>query len=141
MNGKTLKEIYEYDFVSEDGESNIEPWFNSVMLKTPEQLTVADLCRMLRQRIFSVVAIEQAIGVIKNDPFAGDIYEGQLMVSLCKGKEKYLAPRYKDIAPLLDMAALQAKSHKWESENEKEIFLLVIQEFAKKIRESEEIVL
>ena len=139
MNGKTLKEIYDYDFIDEENNgTNFETWFNSVMLKTPEQLTTADICRMLRQKIFSVVAISQAIEVLKKRPFDGDIYEGQLMAALCHAKEKYLCMSYNEIEPLLETAAIKAKTYEWKSDSEKAEYLNVINEFSQKIHESRE---
>ena len=53
MKGKTLKEIYEYDLVPDDDlQSSLDEWFNCIMAKTVEELTIADICRMLRQKIY-----------------------------------------------------------------------------------------
>ena len=127
MDGKTLKEIYEYDLVPDDDlQSSLDEWFNSIMEKTVEELTIADICRMLRQKICSVVAIGKAI----------DMLEGQLMLTLYNAKEKYLCKRYDDIEPLLEKAAFISKTHDWASEYEKFDYLHTLESFAKKIRES-----
>ncbi|MBR1824321.1 MAG: hypothetical protein IJ779_08835 [Ruminococcus sp.] len=137
MDGKTLKEIYEYDLVPDDDlQSSLDEWFNSIMEKTVEELTIADICRMLRQKICSVVAIGKAIDMLDEDPFVGELYEGQLMLTLYNAKEKYLCKRYDDIEPLLESAALRSKTHDWASEYEKFDYLHTLESFAKKIRES-----
>lgn len=136
MDGKTLKEIYEYDLVPDnDHQCSLDEWFNSIMHKTVEQLNIADVCRMLRQKICSAVAIDKAITLLNKDPFIGDLYEGQLMLTLYNAKEKYLCKRYEDIEPLLDKAALRSKSHEWNSEYEKFDYLHTLELFGKKIRE------
>lgn len=140
MDGKTLKEIYEYDLVpDEDHQYSLDEWFNSIMSKTVDELTIADICRMLRQKICSAVAIGKAIDMLNDDPFMGELYEGQLMITLYNAKEKYLCKRYDDIEPLLDKAALKSKTHDWVSEYEKFEYLRTLEAFAKKIRESREV--
>lgn len=140
MDEKTLKEIYEYDLVpDEDHQYSLDEWFNSIMSKTVDELTIADICRMLRQKICSVVAIGKAIDMLNDDPFVGELYEGQLMITLYNAKEKYLCRRYDDIEPLLDKAALKSKTHDWVSEYEKFEYLRTLEAFAKKIRESREV--
>ena len=75
MHSKTLREIYEYDLIPDDGLNfPIEEWFNAVMEKTEDKLTVSDVSRMLRQKIFSVVAINRAIEMLKEDIFTGEMY-------------------------------------------------------------------
>lgn len=137
MEGKTLKEIYEYDLVPDDDlQSSLDEWFNCIMAKTVEELTIADICRMLRQKICSVVAIGRAIELLEEDPFVGDLYEGQLMITLYNAKEKYLCKRYDDIEPLLEKAAFISKTHDWVSEYEKFDYLHTLEAFGKKIRDS-----
>ena len=134
MHNKTLREIYEYDLVPDDGLNYpVEEWFNAVMEKTEDKLTISDVSRMLRQRIFSVVAINRAIEMLRDDLFAGEMYEGQLMANLCNAKEKYLCKRYDDVKTLLQGAELKALQHKWADEKEKLEFLKTVEEFEKKV--------
>ena len=137
MDGKTLREIYEYDLVPDDDlQSSLDEWFNCIMEKTVDELTIADICRMLRQKICSVVAIGKAIDMLEKDPFTGDLYEGQLMLTLYNAKEKYLCRRYDDIEPLLEKAAFSSKTHDWASEYEKFDYLHTIEAFGRKIRDA-----
>ena len=134
MHNKTLREIYEYDLIPDDGlDYPVEEWFNAVMEKTEDKLTVSDVSRMLRQKIFSVVAINRAIEMLKDDIFTGEMYEGQLMANLCNAKEKYLCKRYDDIRPLLKDAELKALSNNWSVEKDKAEFLKVVEDFIEKI--------
>ena len=140
MDGKTLRDIYEYDLIPDvDTQNILDEWFNSIMNKEVDQLTVADVCRMLRQKICSVVAIGKAIEFLDKDPFIGELYEGQLMLTLYNAKEKYLCKRYDDIEPLLERSALLSRSHVWDSEYEKLDYLQTLEAFARKIRESREV--
>ena len=69
---------------------------------------------------------------MNDDPFVGELYEGQLMITLYNAKEKYLCKRYDDIEPLLDKAALKSKTHDWVSEYEKFEYLRTLEAFGKK---------
>lgn len=138
MNSKTLREIYEYDLIPDDGsDCPQEEWFNAIMEKTAEQLTLSDVSRMLRQRICSVIAIERAIEFLGDDIFAGEIYEGQLMAHLYNAKEKYLCKRYDDIKPILADAEVKALRHEWSCESDKMEFIQTVEDFVKKIEDQE----
>jgi len=133
---KTLKEIYEYDLIEDDGiDYTVDEWFNTIMAKTKDQLTVSDVSRMLRQKICSRVAIKRAIEFLNDDPFIGEMFEGQLMYNLYAGKEKYLKLFYHQMGPMLENAGLMAKSHHWGSEEERTEYMDIIAKFAQKIKE------
>ena len=133
---KTLKEIYEYDLIEDDGiDYTVDEWFNTIMAKTKDQLSVADVSRMLRQKICSRIAIKRAIEMLSEDPFIGEMFEGQLMFNLYKGKEKYLRMFYTQMGPMLEKAGLMAKCHEFGSKEEKDEYMSVISKFAKKIKE------
>ena len=136
---KTLREIYEYDLIEDDGiDYTVDEWFNTIMEKTKDQLDVTDVSRMLRQRICSRVAIKRAIEMLNDDPFIGEMFEGQLMCNLYMGKEKYLKLFYHQMMPVLEKAALMAKSHEWRSDEEKNEYMDIVAKFAKKIKEETE---
>ncbi len=124
MENRKLKELYDYDMITEEGGIEIaNEWFNVLMEKNVYDLTLADICRMLRQKIFSVVAIDRAIDILNEDLFAGDFYEGQLLVNLCNAKEKYLSKRYDDVEPLLDKAIRLALSNNWQDDEVKKDYI------------------
>ena len=134
---KKLREIYEYDLIEDDGiDYTVDEWFNTIMEKTKDQLNVSDVSRMLRQS--SKVAIKRAIEMLSDDPFIGEMFEGQLMYNLFMGKEKYLKLYYHQVEPVLENAALLAKSHCWECEQAKEEYMDIVAKFAKKIKEETE---
>ena len=118
MEKPTLKELYGYDYE-----------------KTEDQLTVADIGRMLRQRIFSKIAIKRAIEILSDDPFAGEMFEGQLMFNLYNAKPKYLCQFYKQAEEMLGKAEKALLSHEWECEKAKQEYLDIFGSFLKKVRE------
>ena len=137
MDKLKLKEIYQFDYVPEDGDIYpLHEWFNNILEKTEDELTIGDVCRMLRQRMCSKCAMERAVDILRDDPFAGEIYDGQLMSTLYGAKEKYLCLFYDDIKPILIDAELKALGRTWQSEDEKNEYLKIAAAFRHKIDEA-----
>ncbi|MBQ1340581.1 MAG: hypothetical protein IIY35_08150 [Ruminococcus sp.] len=137
MQKQKLKEIYEYDYIPNDSEIYpLQEWFNTILEKTEDELTIADVCRMLRQRMCSKCAMKRAVDLLREDPFAGEIYEGQLMSTLYGSKEKYLCLFYADILPILENAEILSLSHKWANEEEKSEYLKIAEAFKQKIADA-----
>lgn len=131
---ENLKEIYGYDEIPDDGLNYPnEEWFNAMLEKTPEQLSMPDVCRMLRQKIFSKAAMQRAIEILDKEPFAGELYEGQLMINLYAAKEKYLCGFYEQIKPVLEKAKSLAQQHDWQNEDEKNEYLRIVEQFTEKV--------
>ena len=52
MHKMKLKEIYEYDYIPDESDTYpLQEWFNAILEKTEDELTIADVCRMLRQSL------------------------------------------------------------------------------------------
>ena len=65
---KTLREIYEYDLIEDDGiDYTVDEWFNTIMEKTKDQLNVSDVSRMLRQKICSRLC-DRMVGKVGVEP-------------------------------------------------------------------------
>lgn len=133
---RKLREIYEYDLIEDEGmDFMVDEWFNTIMEKTKDQLSLADVSRMLRQKICSRVAIKRAIEMLSEDPFVGEMFEGQLMFNLYNGKEKYLKLFYPQMSNVLEKAGDMAKCHHFNSEDAKNEYITIITKFAEKIKE------
>lgn len=137
MQKQKLKDIYEYDYIPNDSEIYpFQEWFNAILEKTEDELTIADVCRMLRQRMCSKCAMKRAVDILREDPFAGEIYEGQLMSTLYSAKEKYLCLFYGDILPILENAEVLSLSHKWTNDEERSEYLKIASAFKQKIADA-----
>ncbi|WP_187427160.1 contact-dependent growth inhibition system immunity protein [Rossellomorea marisflavi] len=60
----------------------LDEWYNTFLNKDRTELDITDLCRMIQQNIFIEVAIDKAVEVLKHNPLAGDVYDGQLVEAL-----------------------------------------------------------
>jgi len=136
MQKQKLKDIYEFDYVPGDDIYPLEEWFNAILEKTEDELTIGDVCRMLRQRMCSKCAMHRAVEILRKDPFAGELYDGQLMSTLYGAKEKYLCLFYDDLIPIIEDAELGALRRSWASEDEKSEYLKIAMAFKHKIAEA-----
>ena len=80
---KTLKDIYDYDFIKNPDTSLLKD-INNILNKTPNELDVHDVCVLIRQEMFLDISIPKAIEMIKDDHSAGDYYDYCLLVNLSK---------------------------------------------------------
>ncbi len=129
---KTLKELYQLDYiVSEEELYSLQEWYNELIDKTVEELTVFDALRMLRQKVCIDVAMLKTIEFLLQDVFAGDAYDGQALETLLRMDGVILRP-YADILQRI-VAEAQARSeeHEWSYEGEEEEFLAVLNELWK----------
>ena len=79
---KTLKEMYNLSYDSSGFNSGLIDWYNQMIDKTYGDLTVADVCKMIRQNILKDIAIKKAIEFFLNDPYDGEYSDGGLLEAL-----------------------------------------------------------
>lgn len=69
-------------------QSSLEQWFERVIDIPIDELTIGDLCRAIRQGIFFNQLIIIVFNFLKEDPLAGENYDGELITALCTMKDK-----------------------------------------------------
>jgi hypothetical protein len=67
---------------SDEGSSTLDEWYQSICDIPLDELPVGDIARSLRQRLFPDFVVPVAIGHLRENPLAGDLYDGELLVSL-----------------------------------------------------------
>lgn len=73
-----------------DQQSSLEQWFECVIDIPLDELTVEDLCRALRQDLCIDQLMPGVLAVMRDDPLAGEYYDGELIAALSTIKEKDL---------------------------------------------------
>ncbi|WFR55942.1 contact-dependent growth inhibition system immunity protein [Anaerocolumna sp. AGMB13025] len=65
-------------------DSPLDQWFAKMIIKEENELDILDISRMLRQDVFSDIAIPIVWKILKENPFEGEMYEGQLLELLIR---------------------------------------------------------
>jgi hypothetical protein len=66
----------------DDGNSALDEWYRSIRDIPLDNLAIGDIARSLRQRLYPDFVVPVAIGHLRENPLAGDLYDGELLVSL-----------------------------------------------------------
>lgn len=82
MNFRDLEKETSKDWLSEDIPSSLAEWYFSVRDVPLINLSVADVCRALRQNLFISHVLPIAMTLLNIDVLAGDKYDGELVVAL-----------------------------------------------------------
>lgn len=56
----------------------LDEWYDAVVRKTESELSLLDICRMLRQEVLLDIAMPLARKILIKSPFCGELYDGQL---------------------------------------------------------------
>lgn len=114
---KTISELYNVKEIKLNKNStSLEIWFNSVIYKNITQITLSDVLRMIRQQLFLEIALEKAIELLKNNPFVGEYYSGELFEHLLKINPRLLKKFDREIKKII----INIKANINEINNEEE---------------------
>ncbi|UAC48793.1 hypothetical protein K6959_02175 [Bacillus aquiflavi] len=76
---KTLKELYNLSYDESNFGSGLIKWYNSLINKKIEELTVTDISKMIRQDILKNLALEKSIDLFILNPYDGEYQDGELL--------------------------------------------------------------
>ena len=62
--------------------SSLDEWFSGVLDISLDKLDVGDLARAIRQGLFLAEVLPRAEVILRQDPLAGEDYDGQLISSI-----------------------------------------------------------
>lgn len=60
----------------------LEMWYQSIRRKSLGELNVGDVSKACRQQVFPEQIVPLAVEMLKTDPLAGELYEGELLAAL-----------------------------------------------------------
>ena len=76
---KKIKEIYDCKYIiSDEGLYPLQKWYNELIDKSINEINIADVLRMLRQKVFTKLAMLKAIEFLRKNIFVGELYDGEL---------------------------------------------------------------
>lgn len=128
---KTLKDLYNWDYI-ENPETSLLKHVNKVLSKTSDELSIDDICMLIRQEFFLDLAVPKAIELIKKDHSVGDYYDYCLLCNLSK-MESSLTEFRDEIKDLIDILEKDFSSIDFELDDDKDDYLSSIERLKNKI--------
>ncbi|MDE7224205.1 MAG: hypothetical protein K2O34_10545 [Acetatifactor sp.] len=129
-----IKDLYgcEYE-ASEEELYPLQKWYNQLIDKAPQEVTVGDTARMLRQKLFPELAMTKAIELLRKDLFDGELYEWELLAAIADTESHLLAAHAQELKEVLRDASEQIAAHEWMFDGEADEFREIVDAVARKI--------
>lgn len=109
---RKIKEIYNCMSIASNEELYpLQKWYNQLIEKTIDEITVADVLRMIRQKKFTDLAMSKAINFLREDVFVGELYEGDLLEKVSEMDSSFLISYADDLKNIINNALI--KSETW----------------------------
>lgn len=131
---RKIKDIYMCKPIEVDGELfPLQKWYNQLIDKKLIVLEVSDITRMIRQKEFMDMAILKAIDYLKENPFIGEMYDGELLEKISGINVDSLRKYIEEIRSILSNAIEKNEKYPWLLDEERIEFADMIKEFKSKI--------
>lgn len=135
MKEKKIKDLYNCEYIVSEGKLYpLQRWYNQLIDKTTEEITIADVIRMIRQKEFINLAMSRAINFLKANVFAGELYDGELLEKISEMEVSFLGPYADDLQIIIEDALRNSLTHNWSYEGEEEEFRKVVNVITKMIK-------
>ncbi|MEY8268973.1 contact-dependent growth inhibition system immunity protein [Lachnospiraceae bacterium 64-25] len=132
---RKIKEIYNCKaIVSSEELYPLQKWYNRLIDKKIDEITVADILRMIRQKEFMNLAMSKAINFLQENVFVGESYEGELFEKISEMDSSFLISYADDLKEIIKSALVKSEIHDWSYEGEEEEFKDLIDSLSKKVK-------
>ena len=75
----TLKELYGLSYDTSGFDSGLTNWYNSLIDRSYDKITISDVGIMIRQDVLKEVAIKKAVELFIDNPYCGEYIDGELI--------------------------------------------------------------
>ena len=131
---KKIKEIYDCKYIiSDEGLYPLQKWYNELIDKSINEINIADVLRMLRQKVFTKLAMLKAIEFLRKNIFVGELYDGELLQKISELDTIFLASYASDLKSILKDYIEKCKLHTWAYEGEEEEFKDIVKSILDKL--------
>lgn len=131
---RKIKEIYNcISIVSNEELYPLQKWYNQLIEKTIDEITVADVLRMIRQKEFTNLAMSKAINLLREDVFVGESYEGELFQKISEMDNSFLISYADDLKLIIKNALVKSEIRDWTYDGEEEEFKDMIDTLSTKV--------
>lgn len=129
-----IKEIYNcISIISGKELYPLQKWYNQLIEKTIDEINVADVLRMIRQKEFMNLAISKAIFFLQEDVFVGESYEGEMLEKVSEIESSILKSYADDLKNIVKNALVKSEIHDWSYAGEEKEFKDLIESLAQKV--------
>ena len=84
--------------------SSLEKWYCSLLEKDESELSLNDICIMLRQSVFTDLAREKGMTILSKDPFAGYCLLGEVLYAFYENHKDYIISNKDSFASIVEKA-------------------------------------
>ena len=132
--GKTLGESYgEPSMPAEEAVYPLQQWHNAVLAKTPRELTVPDLLRMIRQDVHRDLAVALAMDFLQEDPYVCEMWNADLLEHVSRVKAERILPYRETLLAVMKRAEEMIPTHEWDLEEDLEELKDTLHRLAEKL--------
>ena len=129
-----IKELYNCEYeVSEKELYPLQEWYNQLIDKTIQEITPGDVARMLRQEMFPGLAMTKAIELLQENPFAGELYEGEILAAIAGMENSSVISHTEELQIILKDASERIAAYEWTYDGEEDEFKEIVDSVARKI--------
>ena len=133
---RKIKEVYNcISIVSNEELYPLQKWYNQLIEKTIDEITVADVLRMIRQKELTNLAMSKAINFLQEDVFVGELYEGELFEKVSEMDSSFLISYADDLKNIINSALIKSETRDWTYDGEEEEFKDMIDTLSTKLTE------
>ena len=131
---RKIKEIYNCISITSNEELYpLQKWYNQLIEKTIDEITVADVLRMIRQKELTNLAMSKAINFLQEDVFVGELYEGELFEKVSEMDSSFLISYADDLKNIINNALIKSETRDWTYDGEEEEFKDMIDALSTKV--------
>ncbi len=105
------------------GDDSLVIWHNQVIEKKVDELSISDVARCIRQNLFLESAYEMLLVYLLHNPYAGDVYEGELMDKAGEIDHDYLIKHKETILEIIENAKSFIAKYDWQCDEDKTEFI------------------
>ncbi len=82
MEQNSLRKTFGLEYDKSNQQSGLIKWYNRLIDKSIDDLDIVDVAKMIRQNILRDIAIDRSIELFLNEPFDGEMQDGDLLALL-----------------------------------------------------------
>lgn len=127
-----IKDLYGCEYAEQEWYP-LPGWYNQLIDKTTEEITPGDVARMLRQEVLPDLAMTKAIEFLRENPFAGELYEGEILTAIAGREASLLALYVEELTEILRDALEKITACEWSYDGEAEELKEIVDSVARKI--------